>query len=154
MQFNPPPGWPRPPAGWLPPDGWKPDPSWPPPPSGWQFWLSDPTATPDRGRDSDSTRPMPVESPSSPEPEHDERSLPTLSALPAEAKCSALLARIAELEAELAAARATPDGAFVDLDDQRVLQDVGIYRYHHPLEDAAAYKDRQRLLESEMDGII
>ena len=36
--FNPPPGWPAPPAGWQPPDGWQPDPSWPPPPPGWEFW--------------------------------------------------------------------------------------------------------------------
>lgn len=26
----------------------------------------------------------------------------------------------------------------VQLDDQKVLQEVGIYRYHHPLENAAA----------------
>lgn len=37
--FNPPPGWPRPPAGWDPPPGWQPDPSWPPAPPGWQFWV-------------------------------------------------------------------------------------------------------------------
>ena len=36
---------------------------------------------------------------------------------------------------------ATYDDVVV-VDDERVLQDVGIYRYHHPLEDAAAYKDR------------
>ena len=30
----------------------------------------------------------------------------------------------------------------VELDDERVLQDVGIYRYHHPLENAVAYRDR------------
>lgn len=47
-----------------------------------------------------------------------------------------------------------PDGTLVDLDDQRVLQDVGIYRYHHPLEDAAAYKERLSALEAEMDEII
>jgi hypothetical protein len=28
------------------------------------------------------------------------------------------------------------------LDDDRVLQEVGIYRYHHPLENAAAFRDR------------
>jgi hypothetical protein len=28
------------------------------------------------------------------------------------------------------------------LDDERVLQDVGIYRYHHPLENAVAFKER------------
>jgi hypothetical protein len=30
----------------------------------------------------------------------------------------------------------------VVLDDERVLQDVGIYRYHHPLENAVAYRER------------
>jgi len=30
----------------------------------------------------------------------------------------------------------------VELDDERVLQSVGIYRYHHPLENADAFKDR------------
>ena len=30
-QFNPPPGWPPAPAGWVAPPGWQPDPSWPEP---------------------------------------------------------------------------------------------------------------------------
>ncbi|WP_156022911.1 hypothetical protein [Terracoccus sp. 273MFTsu3.1] len=38
MCFNPPPGWPTPPATWLPPDEWLPDPEWPEPPSDWTFW--------------------------------------------------------------------------------------------------------------------
>src|SRR5689334_10718292 len=38
-RFNPPPGWPVPPAGWMPPPGWEPDPSWPPAPPGWQLWV-------------------------------------------------------------------------------------------------------------------
>jgi hypothetical protein len=37
--FNPPPGWPKPPQGWTPPNGWKPDPAWPKPPVGWQLWI-------------------------------------------------------------------------------------------------------------------
>jgi RsiW-degrading membrane proteinase PrsW (M82 family) len=37
--FNPPPGWPSPPAGWVPPQGWQPDPSWPAAPAGWNFWV-------------------------------------------------------------------------------------------------------------------
>lgn len=45
-QFNPPPGWPRQPEGWVPPPGWAPDPSWPPAPEGWQFWVPAATATP------------------------------------------------------------------------------------------------------------
>ncbi len=40
--FNPPPGWPAPPADWQPQAGWHPDPSWPPPPAGWQFWKPAP----------------------------------------------------------------------------------------------------------------
>lgn len=41
-RFNPPPGWPTPPEGWVPPPGWTPDPSWPPPPPGWQLWVEEP----------------------------------------------------------------------------------------------------------------
>jgi hypothetical protein len=41
FRFNPPPGWPRCPEGFVPPPGWQPDPRWPGPPPGWQFWLSD-----------------------------------------------------------------------------------------------------------------
>jgi len=56
--------------------------------------------------------------------------------------------RIALLEAENAALRAhlesfgTDPGNVIVLDDERVLQDVGIYRYHHPLENALAYRER------------
>ena len=38
--FNPPPGWPPAPTGWVPPPGWKPDPTWPPAPVGWEWWGS------------------------------------------------------------------------------------------------------------------
>ncbi len=40
-RFNPPPGWPPAPAGWVAPPGWQPDPSWPEPPPGWQLWVED-----------------------------------------------------------------------------------------------------------------
>lgn len=40
--FNPPPGWPPAPEGWVPPDGWSPDPTWPDPPDGWQLWRTEP----------------------------------------------------------------------------------------------------------------
>jgi hypothetical protein len=45
LQFNPPPGWPRPPEGWVPPPDWQPDPAWPPAPAGWPFYT-DPTTPP------------------------------------------------------------------------------------------------------------
>lgn len=41
MRYNPPPNWPKPPEGWVPPAGWSPDPSWPPPPPGWKLWVDD-----------------------------------------------------------------------------------------------------------------
>jgi len=64
-----------------------------------------------------------------------------------------LLARIAELEAQLAGAgTAAPD--VIELDDQRVLQDVGVYRYHHPLENAALYKDRLAQLDGQIDEMV
>lgn len=44
--FNPPPGWPPQPDGWVPPPGWAPDPRWPPAPAGWQFWVPGGTAAP------------------------------------------------------------------------------------------------------------
>ena len=66
---------------------------------------------------------------------------------------SGLLARIAGLEAALAAAQSGPSQV-VDLDDQRVLQEVGIYRYHHPLEDAAAYKDRLRDIDVQVTEFV
>ena len=40
--YNPPPLWPQPPLGWIPPAGWQPDPSWPAPPPGWQIWIEIP----------------------------------------------------------------------------------------------------------------
>jgi len=41
VHFNPPPGWPPVPTGWIPPAGWQPDPSWPAPPAGWNLWTED-----------------------------------------------------------------------------------------------------------------
>jgi hypothetical protein len=64
---------------------------------------------------------------------------------------STLLRRIAELETLLAR---PGDTDLVELSDQRVLQDVGIYRYHHPLEDAAAYRDRLGDINARIDDVI
>ncbi|MGH3276018.1 MAG: hypothetical protein ACRDNZ_17045 [Streptosporangiaceae bacterium] len=67
------------------------------------------------------------------------------------ADAAALLVRIAELEAALAQ---SSGGGVIELSDQRVLQDVGIYRYHHPLENAAAYKERLAQLDGQIDEIV
>jgi len=44
--------------------------------------------------------------------------------------------------------------AYIELDDAKVLQDVGIYRYHHPLENAAAFRDRLGNIESRISELI
>jgi hypothetical protein len=46
-RFNPAPGWPPPPPGFVPPPHWQPDPAWPPAPPGWQLWVDD--SAPDPG---------------------------------------------------------------------------------------------------------
>lgn len=38
-RFNPAPGWPATPKGWVPPPGWQPDPLWPPAPPGWRLLV-------------------------------------------------------------------------------------------------------------------
>ena len=139
VRFNPPPNWPKPPEGWVPPPGWNPDPSWPPPPDGWPLWL------PDNDANAAGT-PVPTASEAAPAtasatdaaPQHD---------------TAGLLVRIAELEAQLAASgRHSPD--VIELNDQKVLQDVGIYRYHHPLENAALYKERLAQFDAQIDEVV
>lgn len=144
--FNPPPGWPKPPAGWTPPTGWTPDPSWPEPPPGWQLWVSDAA--------SDSIVPQTraeVKARTASE-NHDEVSASS------QGNSDRLNAKLEQLTAENAALRAqiasSSADAYVELDDAKVLQDVGIYRYHHPLESAAAYQDRLRELEREIAEAI
>ena len=61
----------------------------------------------------------------------------------AESRDSSLEAENARLRAQLERFAATGD--LVTLNDEQVLQDVGIYRYHHPLETAVAYKTRLRV---------
>jgi len=163
MRFNPPPGWPRPPAGWTPPAGWKPDPAWPPMPDGWLLWLPDEdfdTPTGEAAAPARSTGVIPedppVEPPSPPvETSHPTAAAPTGAVSSAsEASrddASALLGRTADLEEAIAQ---TDGSDLVELNDQLVLQDVGIYRYHHPLEDAAAYKDRLTDINSRIDVLI
>ncbi len=130
--FNPPPGWPKPPEGWIPPKGWSPDPTWPDPPQDWQLWLS-----PDSSNDE---KPVLGNCDLEPAPDGEDR-------------------RIAILEAENAALRAQRDANtdtndVVVLDDEWILQDVGIYRYHHPLENAAAYKDRLNALGTDIADLV
>jgi len=144
LRFNSPPGWPKPPEGWTPPAGWTPDPSWPDPPEGWLLWLPN----------GDGKKPEPVVSiePSSHTQPTDKAHDPTVS--------PSFEARISLLEAENAALRtslgAQGDDAdeVVELDDERVLQSVGIYRYHHPLENAIAYKAQLQKLGTQIADLV
>ncbi|MDR7312014.1 regulator of protease activity HflC (stomatin/prohibitin superfamily) [Nocardioides luteus] len=141
-------------------------------PKDWQLWVPEgDTAPPETGSHFTvasnpsvaqvAARPptsvFPLEPPERPPGEHQpappafSEPTPPITPVPPPTDSSALLRRIAELEAALARA----DGSdIVDLNDQRVLQDVGIYRYHHPLEDAAAYKDRLTDINVRIDELV
>lgn len=79
---------------------------------------------------------------------------PPQSAVPARLdEVEQLRRRVRELEAARAeSTSATSPG--VVLTDQQVLQDVGIYRYHHPLEYADAYRERLAALNQQIDATI
>lgn len=153
MRFNPPPGWPTPPEGWTPPPGWKPDPAWPTPPPGWHLFVPVDESEPDLDVDESAAEAPTDPAQGSPGTAPDQTSARLQSALPFRGVDPApLLARIAYLEAALATPQIGAD--VIDVSDQRALQDIGIYRYHHPLENAAAYKDRLRSLEGQIDDVI
>ena len=135
--FNPPPGWPKPPKGWVPPNGWKPDPAWPAPPSGWQLWI------PDGPQMEDSAVGSNVDSAATMQKSQGESE--SQSPINMDQRIVILEAENLALRASLESIGADPASVVV-LDDELVLQDVGIYRYHHPLENALAYRER-------LDGI-
>ncbi len=130
--FNPPPGWPVP-LGFRPQEGWTPDPSWPAAPIGWEFWLAAPAPAPEPTQPSAVQDPAPVAT---------------------TGEIDALRRRISELEAALAARTETATADLVELDDQRALQEVGIYRYHHPLENAVAFKARLGEIQDQIKTAI
>jgi len=66
-----------------------------------------------------------------------------------------LRARLATAETELAESRAVTGGdELVELSDERVLQEVGIYRYHHPLENSEEYRERLRDLQERIKDSV
>ncbi|GBE22656.1 T5orf172 domain protein [bacterium BMS3Bbin01] len=68
--------------------------------------------------------------------------------------------RLALLEAENGALRSQLENGnntvdeLIILDDERVLQSVGIYRYHHPLENAVAFKERLNDLGTRIADLV
>jgi hypothetical protein len=141
--FNPPPGWPKPPTGWAPPKGWTPDPAWPAPPPGWQLWVNPGDSSSDpRGYPPGETSVSPTAS-----------AEPALSARNAEERIALLEAENAALRAQLQTLGANAD-AVIELNDERVLQDVGIYRYHHPLENTVAYRERLGIISTRIAEMV
>ena len=158
FRFNPPPGWPKPPDGWVPPDDWKPDPNWPSPPADWELWL--PVGTESAGAADDSPtglRPpehmnIEVDLPPPPPPGESGASTPSTSV---GASADELRAEIVRLNLEVQELRkALADGTVIDLNDEHVLQEVGIYNYHHPLETAALYRDRLDELQAKITATV
>ncbi len=137
--FNPPPGWPKPPPAWKPPKGWTPDPTWPDPPDGWQLWV------PRAGKE-------PHEAPEAESTVEKEIPAPGLESANDASRVAFLEAEIAALKAQLRAVQSSEDIAVFN--DEWVLQEAGIYRYHHPLENAAAYKERLQDLSSRIAEMV
>lgn len=63
-----------------------------------------------------------------------------------------LEAEVAALKAQLQAAQSTGDD--VVFNDEWVLREAGIYRYHHPLENAAAYRERLQEIGERVAGMV
>jgi hypothetical protein len=78
----------------------------------------------------------------------------------AEAEVGQLRMKVAELQHALAeqssagALAGAGSAELVDLDDERVLQEVGIYRYHHPLENAQEYRDRLQDIQDRIKDAV
>jgi len=86
-------------------------------------------------------------------PHEADEAAPADSAAGDESRLSLLEAENADLRRRLGEL----DGDASDLailDDERILQNVGIYRYHHPLENADAYKARLSDLSSQIVALV
>lgn len=133
LRYNPPPGWKVP----LGPDGsphedFVPESTWPEAPEDWQFWVLE--ASEESPNDSE---PVGVD----PDPEPEE---------------SASLAEPLTFDATgTAESGESPavDEALL-LDDQLLLQQSGIYDYHHPLEDSPAYEKALDDLRDEIKRLL
>jgi hypothetical protein len=168
-RFRPPPGWPRPPQGWVPPPGWAPDPSWPPAPAGWQFWG--PVAQ------AQLTAPVPrIKVPVVPPPAANgfgsrrkaleaenaqlREALATAGALDdsvraegirmMEAQLQNVLAQVSRARAELEAVR----DELINATDTALLQAAGVYAYAHPLDDAVGYRERIVALKEDTKAFL
>ncbi|WP_370947020.1 DUF4041 domain-containing protein [Amycolatopsis sp. cg5] len=132
FRFVTPPGWPEPEPGWVPPTGWRPPASWPPAPPGWEFWVAD-TPVEEEAVGSDLQQEAP------PDPVIDIVDTPA----PRQAELENVREQIEQARREL-----------VELNDAILLQQVGIYEYHHPLENAEQYKETLAALRQEVKDFV
>jgi uncharacterized protein DUF4041/Meiotically Up-regulated Gene 113 (MUG113) protein len=162
LVFSTPPGWPEPPSDWTPPAGWTPDPSWPPAPPGWSFWtVAEQQLPSDRHHASDDKPTTKPERSAATPPLATAYQPALLNVVAAPTvqsdELTVVKAQLDQAQAELAAVRDRLTAAhdeLVELDDAVVLQEVGIYEYHHPLENAAAYRDGLRDVQTKMKDAV
>jgi hypothetical protein len=183
FKFNTPLGWPTPPEGWEPPDGWTPDPAWPKAPAGWAFWVpeespAEPPAQPVSAEPAPTDLPTPAqaeEDPASSQPAEPEVTAEQTSAgsdadlATVDHEIAARQSELAGLRSEIASLRdqssrirdentstreSEVKDQLVELNDALLLQQVGIYEYHHPLENAEMYKDRLRDLQDRIKDSV
>lgn len=107
-------------------------------PQGWQLWIEE--------QDDQLTRSVqPVEQPTG--------SSTATTSSDVDHRIALLLAENAALRASLEEV-GTNANDVVLLDDERVLQEVGIYRYHHPLENALAYRGRMDTIAARIAELV
>ncbi|MGY1906832.1 DUF4041 domain-containing protein [Modestobacter sp. SYSU DS0902] len=170
----PDPSWTPAPSGWT---FWVPDetPAPPPPPAA-------PTPAPEPPPAASAPTPVPEPAPAASAPEPAPEPAPVasarhaapepddtvLAAAPAPPPPPSQAVRIRELEAEVDGLRRQladadrrareqrpgGDDDFVELDDARLLQQVGIYHYHHPLENAELYRERLAELRDQIKETV
>jgi septal ring factor EnvC (AmiA/AmiB activator) len=147
FRFVAPPGWPLPEPGWVPPADWQPHPSWPPAPPGWKFWVADTSTGAGKHTAAEPSVVDDLAATAAPTPDVGDTQ-PDLD-LQAERRAAA--------QRELEAVREQIEQArreVVELNDSILLQQVGIYEYHHPLENAEQYKEALAAIRQEVRDFI
>jgi hypothetical protein len=71
-----------------------------------------------------------------------------------EVEVEVLRRQLVEANSRVAQQRPAGDDDFVELDDARLLQQVGIYHYHHPLENAELYRERLAELREQIKEMV
>lgn len=128
------------------------DPNCPSPPPDWELWVPKSTEA-SAGDAADVLQPPGHPTPQAdlPPPPQAGDPPPSTSDLPTDG----LRAEIVRLNLEVQELRkALAEGSVIDLDDERVLQEVGNYSYHHPLESAALYRERLDDLQARIAAMV